>query len=201
MQAKSDNAKALTMDYYLDIRLRPDPEFTPPMLLAALYAKLHRALVQVGSDQIGVSFPVHTNRHLGDLLRLHGPQVALQTLQGQTWLGAMTELVQVSPLQPIPPNTQHRAVRRVQAQVNPERVKRRLVKRLMQREGIAEDQAQARIDVKSSLGLEAPYILMQSKSTGQRFKLFIVHGQVQSLASPGSFNAYGLSSTATIPWF
>ena len=33
------------MDHYLDIRLLPDPEFPAPLLMNALFTKLHRALV------------------------------------------------------------------------------------------------------------------------------------------------------------
>ncbi|MBV6247217.1 type I-F CRISPR-associated endoribonuclease Cas6/Csy4, partial [Pseudomonas aeruginosa] len=45
------------MDHYLDIRLRPDPEFPPAQLMSVLFGKLHQALVAQGGDRIGVSFP------------------------------------------------------------------------------------------------------------------------------------------------
>lgn len=45
------------MDYFLDIRVLPDPEFSEEMLMAALFAKLHRALGARGKGDIGVSFP------------------------------------------------------------------------------------------------------------------------------------------------
>lgn len=32
------------MDHYFDLRVLPDPEFNTEMLMAALFAKLHRAL-------------------------------------------------------------------------------------------------------------------------------------------------------------
>jgi CRISPR-associated endonuclease Csy4 len=32
------------VDHFLDIRVLPDPEFGEEMLMAALFAKLHRAL-------------------------------------------------------------------------------------------------------------------------------------------------------------
>ena len=37
------------MDHYVDIDVRPDPEFPVHQLMSALYAKLHRALVTQGS--------------------------------------------------------------------------------------------------------------------------------------------------------
>ncbi|WP_251265995.1 type I-F CRISPR-associated endoribonuclease Cas6/Csy4, partial [Enterobacter hormaechei] len=47
------------MDHYIEIRVLPDPEFSEEMLMAALMAKLHRALGQRGKGDIGVSFPAH----------------------------------------------------------------------------------------------------------------------------------------------
>ena len=48
------------MDSYIDIRVRPDPEFSMPMLMNALVSKLHRALVAINADDIGISFPGYT---------------------------------------------------------------------------------------------------------------------------------------------
>lgn len=45
------------MDHYFDLRVLPDPEFNTEMLMAALFAKLHRALGARGKGDIGVSFP------------------------------------------------------------------------------------------------------------------------------------------------
>lgn len=44
------------MDHYLEIRVLPDPEFSSEMLMAALFAKLHRVLGARGQGDIGVSF-------------------------------------------------------------------------------------------------------------------------------------------------
>lgn len=190
------------MNHYIDIHLRPDPEFPATVLLNALYAKLHKALVALGTQSIGVSFPAHTNKHLGNVLRLHGSAADLTALQAQPWLGAMRELVQTSPIATVPATALHRGVRRVQVQSSPERVKRRLVKRLMQREGISEAQGQERINVPLAPKLSDPFINLQSNSTGgQHFRLFIRHGPVQAQAQAGLFSAYGLSTTATVPWF
>ena len=42
--------------HYIDITLLPDPEFSHAHLLGALVAKLHRALVQGQTIDIGVSY-------------------------------------------------------------------------------------------------------------------------------------------------
>ena len=190
------------MNHYIDIHLLPDTELLPHVLLDSLFAKLHKALVQLGPHSVGVSFPHHTNKYLGDVLRLHGSAADLASLQAFSWLGAMREMVQTSPIVAVPVTVQHRTVRRVQVQSSPERVKCRLVKRLMQREGIGEEQAQARIEVPQASKLNDPFITLISSSTkGQQFRLFIRHDPVQAQAQTGHFNAYGLSSTATVPWF
>lgn len=59
------------MDHYLEIRVLPDPEFSSEMLMAALFAKLHRVLGARGQGDIGVSFP-DVNVMPGTHLRLHG---------------------------------------------------------------------------------------------------------------------------------
>jgi CRISPR-associated endonuclease Csy4 len=41
------------MDHYLEIRVLPDPEFSEEMLMAALVAKLHRALGKEGRAILG----------------------------------------------------------------------------------------------------------------------------------------------------
>ena len=47
------------MAHFLDIQLLPDPELSAPVLMSALYAKLHRALVLGNSNAggIAIAFP------------------------------------------------------------------------------------------------------------------------------------------------
>ena len=70
------------MDQHLDLRILPDPEFPITFLMSALFAKLHRGLVELGTDRIGVSFPeVGTSEQgLGGALRLHGSAKELERL-------------------------------------------------------------------------------------------------------------------------
>ncbi len=187
------------MPNYFDIDLRPDPEFSPAHLLAALYAKLHRALVRVEANSIGVSFPGYDKlaHRLGDRLRLIGPADDLARLMALDWLSGMRDHVSVGGAAPVPANAMHRALRRVQAKSNPERLRRRQ----MRRHGLTE--AQAREQVPDSVGerLDVPFIQLTSASTGLTFRLFIRLGPPQATSVAGSFNGYGLSTVATIPWF
>lgn len=187
------------MDHYVDIKLLPDPEFAAHQLMSALYAKLHRALVKQSPTNIGVSFPEHDDKapHLGNCLRLHGSANALRDLALTDWLTGMRDHVAVTAPSEVPAHAQHRTVRRIQVKSNPERLRRRL----MRRHGIDENAARQRIPDETADSLTLPYLQLASSSTGQRFRLFLEHGPIGDRAKPGGFNSFGLSHEATVPWF
>lgn len=188
------------MSHYLDIRLRPDPALTPQHLLDGLYARLHRALVQLGSQDIGVSFPEHDEARptLGGRLRLHGPETSLQALQATPWLKGMRDHATISDIESAPAGARHRHVSRVQAKSSPARLRRRA----MRRHGLDAQEAARRIPDSTAEHLRLPFVVLGSRSTGQAsFPLFIRHGPLLETPIPGHFNSYGLSTAATIPWF
>lgn len=187
------------MDAYVDITLLPDPEFPATTLMNALFSKFHRGLVRYGEGAIGVSFPDVKDgcRFLGKRLRLHGTTEALGNFQQTDWLTGMWDHVSASAPAVAPASARHRVVRRVQAKSNPERERRRLIAR----KGITIDQAMQAIPDSMAETLNLPYLVLTSQSTGQRFCLFVEHLAVQEQAVGGEFGAYGLSPTATVPWF
>ncbi len=187
------------MDRYIDIRLLPDPEFPAPMLMNALFAKLHRGLVDHGQGEVGVSFPDIQKRggNLGARLRLHGSESALVRLMAIGWLQGMRDHIELRDIGIVPADAKYRPVCRVQAKSNPERLRRRL----MNRKGIGYEAAVQAIPDSASERLALPYVTLTSNSTRQQFRLFIKHGPLISTPTPGHFTHYGLSSTATIPWF
>lgn len=189
-----------TQHHYLDIRLHADdPEVDPAHVVATLYARLHRALVQLQSGNIGVSFPEHDAKRptLGTCLRLFGPKNALMQLRSLPWLDGMRDYVAVTDMLPIPSDARHRTLRRVQVKSSPERLRRRLMKRHQ----VTEAQARERIPDRCVQLSNEPFVTLTSGSTGQRFKLFLSLGPQQSEPEDGSFNSYGLSTDATVPWF
>jgi CRISPR-associated endonuclease Csy4 len=115
----------------------------------------------------------------------------------QDWLRGMRDHSACGEPLPVPASAAHRTVRRVQAHSSPERERRRLIAR----KGLSEEAARQAIPDSRAQRLDLPYITLGSHSTHQRFHLFIEHGPLQSEASPGPFSAYGLSPTATLPWF
>lgn len=187
------------MDHYIDITVLPDPEFPATTLMNALFAKLHRGLSDHGGRDIGVSFPdvVQSKRTLGQRLRLHGNSTSLGRLMASGWMHGMRDHVTITSLQPVPAEVQHRVVRRVQAKSNPERLRRRLIVRK------SIDAEMARVAIPDSVAekLELPYLEITSRSTRQRFKLFIEHLKPAPTAMSGAFGTYGLSKNATVPWF
>lgn len=187
------------MDHYVDIDVRSDPEFAAYQLMNALYAKLHRALVAQACTSIGVSFPKADGHelHLGRCLRLHGSLAALSALQASSWLKGMHDHIVLTPVMPVPAAHSHLAVRRVQVKSNPERMRRRLMRRL----GFDENQAHLKIPDSSAAKLNLPCIALRSTSTGQAFNLYIDHSQELPAAVSGTFNTYGLSQSATVPMF
>ncbi|RLJ19251.1 type I-F CRISPR-associated endoribonuclease Cas6/Csy4 [bacterium endosymbiont of Escarpia laminata] len=187
------------MDHYLEIRLLPDPEFVPSVLMNALFAKLHRALAELKSNAIGLSFPDMRQESpaIGNRLRLHGKSDDLQRLMALNWLMGMRDHITLTEPSPVPENVGHRTVRRVQAKSNPERLRRRLMKR----KGITEEEARRAIPDSAAKQLKLPFVTIKSQSTGQGFRLFIDHKTIQSESIAGEFSCYGLSPTATVPWF
>jgi len=188
-----------TMDHYVDLTLLPDPEIAQPHLMGALFTKLHLALVALHSERIGISFPAvqAAPAWLGDCLRLHGDHAALTGLMQTPWLQGMRDHVQATAVLPAPPTARFRVVSRVQAKSNPDRLRRRQ----MRRHGIDAAEALARVPDSAAERLDLPYVQLRSHSTEQSFRLFIRHGPVLERACPGTFGTYGLSTTATVPWF
>ncbi len=187
------------MDHYIDLTLLPDPEFPATQLMSALIAKLHRGLHDLRRSDVGISFPdvAGATHGLGQRLRLHGSVEALDSLLALNWLSGMRDHIRLSELAPIPAQVQWRCVSRVQVDSSPERARRRLVRR----HGISDAEARQRIPDCAGKRCELPYATLRSNGNGHSFRLFIRHGPLLHAPTAGSFNAYGLSSTASSPWF
>ena len=186
------------MNYYIDIRILPDPEFATPSIMSVLFGRFHNALVLLNSDDIGVSFPESTQGPtLGAKMRIHGSEQMLRRLEQTNWLDPIKSYIKANEISAIPADCRHRVVRRVQTKSNPERLRRRLMKR----KGISEEEARKAIPDNAAKFSDLPYVRLKSGSTEQQFQLFIEQQEVRTESAPGTFSRYGLSQTATIPWF
>lgn len=186
------------MDHYLDINLKPDPEFPSHQLMDALFAKLHRELVHTQADDIGLSFPLagSIREGLGTRMRLHGTDARLREMVDRPWRVGMGDFLSLQSVSPVPTGSEPLAVRRVQAKSNPERLRRRQMKR----KGWTMEQARAAIPESAAESLLLPFLTVRSASSGRHFRLFIKQVETTS-ENTGTFNAYGLSATATLPTF
>ena len=187
------------MDRYIEIGIRTDPEFPVHMLMSALMSKLHRALVRLEANDIGISFPATqvAPRTMGTKIRLHGTDGRLGALMETNWFKGMVDHLECSDLLIVPETAQHQVVRRRQVKSNVERLRRRRMKR----KGESYEQVVQAIPSSLEKQSRLPFITLNSQSTGEVFKLFIEQSEVGPTAIAGSFNTYGLSQQATVPWF
>ena len=183
------------MTHYFDIRLLPDTEIPSTVLMNAIYTKLHKVLFDLTSSNIGVSFPKY-KKTLGNGLRIHGEKSVLNDLQGLDWIGGMKGYCQIGDIVPVPTNAKHRTVSRIQTTMSQSKLNR-----LLKRGSITEDEAKSYKTKMLTRGLDNPYLELQSGSNGQRHRRYIEFGPLLDNPIEGSFDQFGLSKTATIPWF
>lgn len=183
------------MDSYIDIHLKPDAEMREAELSSKVFTKFHKALVALNSNTIGISFP-QMNVKLGRLFRVHGEASVLHDLQELDWLGPLSGYCLVSAVLVVPEYIQYRAV-----SVKRSNLSRAKLKRLIAR-GSIDKEGEKRYKVKMlSQGFDNPYLDLFSGSTGQVHRKFFDFGELQPKPTSGKFDSYGLSITATVPWF
>jgi CRISPR-associated endonuclease Csy4 len=153
-------------------------------------------LYDLGSNDVGVSFP-DVGRTLGARLRLHGNAESLDRLLSLNWLVGMRDHLQIGELAPVPTAAKYRCVSRVQVDSNPERARRRL----MRRHDVDAKEAARRIPDSAAKQCDLPFVVLRSNGSGHSFRLFIRHGSLQDSPRQGGFGSYGLSADVTIPWF
>ncbi|MCX5869208.1 MAG: type I-F CRISPR-associated endoribonuclease Cas6/Csy4 [Deltaproteobacteria bacterium] len=183
------------MDYYIDIEIKPDPEMRESPLMNLVYTKFHKALVKLGTDQIGVSFPGYKIK-LGRLLRLHGDKTNLHNLQGLNWLGGVAGYCEISDVKNVPLDVKYRIISRIRTNMSKSKLER-----LKRRGSITPVEEKAYKAKMFSQGLDNPYLDLESGSTGEMHRRFIHFGPLLDHPVADKFDSYGLSKVATAPWF
>ena len=183
------------MDHYVNIVLLSDAEMPLNILLNSVYTKLHKTLCDLKSSAIGVSFPAYQVT-LGNILRLHGKENELQSLQRLDWLGGMSGYCQIAEIKPVPDAVKHRIVRRKQTTMSQAKLKR-----LIRRGSISEDEVRQYRARMFSKGLDNPYVELVSGSNGQRHRRYIEFGELVDSPAAGIFDQFGGKNNATVPWF
>ena len=183
------------MDHYIDIQIQPDAEMSENFLLNKLYSKFHKALFDLKANNIGVSFPEH-HLKLGRTLRIHSNAARLTELQQLNWLGGLSGYCKISGIQIIPAQVQYRTLSRVQTTMSTAKLNR-----LIKRGTIPEDRIKQYKAKMFSLGLDNPFLELESTSNGHQHRRYLTFGELQPEAVQGEFDFFGLSKTATIPVF
>ncbi len=196
------------MKYYQDITLLPDTEANLGFLWFKVYQQIHLALadnkIADNRSSIAVSFPGYGEKvfPLGDKLRLLAEsQIQLEQLNVNQWLSRLSDYAHVKTIKPVPDRIgQYVCFKRKQFKSN-------LHKEAERRAKYKNEPVEAALTHFSHYKTESnlPYINMTSLSTnntevGCNFKLFIERTFFDN-PQPGAFNCYGLSKTATVPWF
>jgi CRISPR-associated endonuclease Csy4 len=183
------------MDYYLDIKIVPDEEVPIYFIRNKVYSKFHKALFSLKSTDIGISFPSYKIK-LGNIIRLHGSENSLQKLQDTNWLGGLSGYCNVSSIHAIPNDVVYRTISRKQANMTEAKLRR-----LIKRDSISQDETMGYKAKMFQQGLDNPYLELGSSSNGHKHRRYITFGEPVKLLVEGEFDSFGLSKTATIPWF
>lgn len=183
------------MNHYIDIEIKPDSKMRENVLLNKVYTKFHKALVTLTSNAIGISFPQYKIK-LGKVLRIHSDISMLRDLSSANWLEGLTGYCQISDIREIPANTQYRIVSRKQSNMTQSKLNR-----LIKRNSISTDEIKSYKAKMFSQGLDNPYMELESSSTGHRHRRYIEFSPVLKDPVEGKFDTFGLSKTATVPWF
>lgn len=183
------------MESYIDLKLNPDAEMPLNHLMNGAYSELHKALFDLRSCDIGISFP-RFHISLGNVIRLHGNREKLKKLQQKNWLVGMHGCYDMSDILIVPADTQFRVISRIQTSMSQSKLNR-----LIRRGSISETEIKRYKEKMFTKGLDNPYIELTSGSNGNKYRKFIQFSKLIDVPVLGQFDHFGLSKSATIPWF
>lgn len=197
------------MKYYLDITLLPDVEANLGFLWQKVYQQVHLGLVENkiadNESAIAVSFPDYGDKvfPLGDKLRLFSENKRqLEQLDIAKWLSRLTDYTHIKSIKPVPSTVdQYALFQRKQFKSNLLKEASRRAK--YKNETLAKAMEHFKhYESKTTLAFINMTSLSMGKGTleNRGFKFFIKQG-IFINSKAGKFNCYGLSKTATVPWF
>lgn len=214
------------MRCYQEITLIPNADINRHFLWSKTFQQIHLGLVEIQDAQkrvpIGLSFPEYKMGEkfgiLGSKLRLFAAdEAALTRFDVASRLNRLSDYVHCTGIRPVPSTVKGYAVyQREQPKTGRERLARRYAKRhnldyetafngkveLSARHDNATE-CERKLMSYSEMPhktITTPFIRLKSLSNGNTFCLWIKKAHVEN-HSDGTFTAYGLSSTATVPEF
>lgn len=183
------------MNHYMDIVIKPDAEMRENVLLNKVYTKLHKALCEQKLTDVGVSFPRYKVL-LGNLIRIYGDEARLLGLEALDWLGGLSGYCDVSAVQRVPADAAYRTISRKQSNMTEAKLRR-----LIKRGSIPPEAVKVYKAKMFAKGLDNPYLELESTSNGHKHRRYIQFGELRPKPVKGEFDQFGLSKTATVPWF
>lgn len=200
------------MKYYLDITLLPDAEANLGYLWQKVFQQVHIALVdnKVGDNESAVALSIvdygDKDFPLGNKLRLLADsEKTLQKLDIHRWLNRLSDYCHIKPIKPVPGAvTKYACFKRKPVKSIEKKAQRRAVHL-----NKPYDEVLAYLlEEGQSNQCKLPFINVESQDTKKRaeqgvscrFLLFIEQALFEAPVS-GKFDCYGLSKTATVPWF
>ncbi len=184
------------MDYYINLLLSADEEVPIYFIRNKTFTKLHKALHDQKQTSIGISFPNYKIK-LGDVIRLHGDKASLETLQQTNWLGGLSGYCEVTDILPVPEKVEaYRTVSRIRQ--NKTNAK---LNRLTKRNEMSDDDVKSYKAKMFAESLDNPYLELVSTSNGHKHRRYLQFGEIVDSPIVGEFDTFGLSKTATVPWF
>lgn len=208
------------MNFYQDLTLIDNSEVNLGYIWQKVYQQVHIALVENGysnpdtafkSSKIAVSFPAYADEGfpLGNKLRVLAPELELlNRLDIESWLSRLRDYVHISPIKDVPRSVKFICFRqkRVKGEKRLEHSLHKKAAHISERFG--EDLESTLKELKKRYTFhkeELPYIHVESQTNktdgrNSRFKLFIEKVELKE-PQYGTFDCYGLSKTATVPWF
>jgi CRISPR-associated endonuclease Csy4 len=198
------------MDYYFDIHLNPSKDINISFIRNKLYEKFHKAMVDLHSTNIGVSFPNLKKKIdktvFGNIIRVHSTRNKLEELQKLDYLNALMDYCQTSEILQIPKDIKgYQIVSRIRQTMSEAKLKKRIV--YQKEKGTLKTENDIKAYIKQykvkmfNTSLNNAYLELQSISTNNRYRIYIKFGEIQDHQVVGEFNKFGLSNMATIPIF
>ena len=188
------------MDSYFELKAIPDAELLQSAVVAQLMQTVHGLLPAFEGD-VGLSFPGYGQaRTLGGILRFHGGRQQLEQLSHQLCQNpTINSYALVTEVNAVPDRINGHAIFQRLHVKGESRIKR--WRKHNQENGTWTAEREQAVTAKYRENIICPHVALKSHSTGQSRFLLFIQRRVSGEEVEGKLNAYGLSKTATVPWF
>ena len=199
------------MKYFQDITLIPDAEANLGFLWYKIFQQIHIALVENKISEkesaIAISIPEYGNKNfpLGRKLRLLAKDSSLiSNLNTHKWLNRLSDYVHIKSIQEVPQSVMHHTRF---SRKNVCSIERKAINRAEHLNKPYDEVLKFLLNENKNHKCELPFVHVESQSSEtdktqkkNRYPLFIEKTLFEEPIE-GTFDCYGLSKTATVPWF